>query len=416
VDEPNETLGSVELDLSTILCNPEPTICELRIEQTSFGSLTITHDVVPEVSSLAVGRVTGIGFGSGGLMGRGWYYEIEKESFPSHLSAVYRSRLREKDMEWEPFEVPYHMLCSCEPAMPLCLTVLEARRFGAKKKIAVLKCSFEEWRALDRPVAVGSGALKFEDFGFRKMASFHSFLREGTININLIVAIDFTSSNLPAGDPRSLHYKGDPQQPNPYEVCIRAVGEILQPYDADQLFPVFGFGAVYDRAIQHCFPLTFSDEADAVQGIEGIISAYRYALENLEFGDTTKFSKVITKATERARSAYQNHRAYTILLIITDGVLGGDLQDTIDAIVEANDAPLSIVIVGVGSENFDGMKLLDATKSTLIARNRQEATRSVAHFVPFSKFQATPERLASEVLAQVPKQVEKWAEMSGLME
>jgi hypothetical protein len=108
--------------------------------------------------------------------------------------------------------------------------------------------------------------------------------------------------------------------------------------------------------------------------------------------------------------AYENHKSYTILLIITDGALEGDLQDSIDAIVEANDAPLSIVIVGVGSENFDGMKRLDASKSRLIARSRKEATRSIVHFVPFSKFQADPERLAAEVLVEVPKQVEKWWE------
>jgi hypothetical protein len=414
VDEGDETVGFAEMELSSILCNSAPTTYDLKQgnEQGSFGRITITHEAVPEASSVAVARVTGIGFGSIGLLGRARYYQIAKESIPGHWTAVYKSHPRSKDMEWEPFEVPYHVLCSCDPTMPLCLTVFESRRVGSEKQIASLMGTFEQWRELTEPVAIKGGALKFEGFSFRIVPSFYGFLRDGTININLITAIDFTSSNRRAADPRSLHYNGDPQKPTPYEVCIRAVGDILCPYDADQLFPVFGFGAVYEGAVQHCFSLTFNDEADAVRGLDGIIEAYRYALTKFEFGDTTKFSKVIAMASERACRAYERQSTYTILLIITDDALEGDLQDSIDAIVEANSAPLSIVIVGVGFENFDGMKRLDASQSPLIARSRQEATRSIVHFVPFSKFQADPERLAAEVLAEVPKQVEKWAEMN----
>jgi hypothetical protein len=415
VDEPDETVGFAEFDLSLILRNPAPTTCDLKRgdDRDACGRLTITHDAVPEALSVAVGRVTGVGFGSLGVLGRAWYYEIAKESAPGEWRSVYRSQPRGKDMDWEPFQIPYHMLCSCEPTMPLRLTVFKSCRVGSDEQIASLIGSFDQWRALAGPAPVKGGALKFEDFSFRSVPSFYSFLKDGTININLIVAIDFTESNRRADDPLSLHYNGDPQKPSPYEVCIRAVGDVLCQYDEDQRFPVFGFGALYDQAIQHCFPLTFDDDADAVEGIQGIIDAYRYALQNIEFGNTTRFSRVIAKATGRARQAYERRNTYTILLIITDGALEGDLQDSIDAIVEANDAPLSIIIVGVGSENFDAMKKLDASKSRLIAKSKQEATRSIVHFVPFAKFQADSVRLANEVVTEVPTQVERWVEMNG---
>lgn len=63
-------------------------------------------------------------------------------------------------------------------------------------------------------------------------------------SLNCYVAIDFTQFN---GDPRnkeSLHYcNPEADEPNQYELAIRAVGEIIQDYDSDNIFPALGFGA-----------------------------------------------------------------------------------------------------------------------------------------------------------------------------
>lgn len=49
---------------------------------------------------------------------------------------------------------------------------------------------------------------------------------------------------------------------------------------------------------------------------------------------------------------------YFILLIITDGVIT-DMQNTKQAIVKAAKLPMSIIIVGVGNEDFTAMEELD---------------------------------------------------------
>ena len=49
----------------------------------------------------------------------------------------------------------------------------------------------------------------------------------------------------------------------------------------------------------------------------------------------------------------QDRQKYSVLLIITDGVVN-DIDATIAAIVGASVLPLSIIIVGVGNENFHG--------------------------------------------------------------
>lgn len=54
----------------------------------------------------------------------------------------------------------------------------------------------------------------------------------------------------------SLHYMS-PYQLNAYALALTAVGEIIQHYDSDKMFPALGFGAKLppDGRVSHEFPL-----------------------------------------------------------------------------------------------------------------------------------------------------------------
>ena len=42
---------------------------------------------------------------------------------------------------------------------------------------------------------------------------------------------------------------------------------------------------------------------------------------------------------------------YNILMILTDGIIR-DMQETINALVEASFLPISVIIIGIGNANF----------------------------------------------------------------
>ena len=99
----------------------------------------------------------------------------------------------------------------------------------------------------------GQGSIHFKDFQLLEVPSFVDYLRGGW-QISLAVAIDFTASNGNPLDQRSLHFSG-PQ--NQYYSAISQVGAILESYDANKMFPTFGFGGVWNGSgvVSHCHPL-----------------------------------------------------------------------------------------------------------------------------------------------------------------
>ena len=121
----------------------------------------------------------------------------------------------------------------------------------------------------------------------------------------------------------------------------------------------------------------------------------------ITFSGPTEFAPIIQAVISKIGDDIFN---YYILLILTDGVID-DLQETIDCIVAASLYPLSIIIVGIGNENFEKMKILDGDEVPLVSSTGQKRLRDLVQFVSFSKFQNDEKKLAEEVLAEIPKQI-----------
>uniref|UniRef100_A0A672QBE0 Copine-8-like n=1 Tax=Sinocyclocheilus grahami TaxID=75366 RepID=A0A672QBE0_SINGR len=192
----------------------------------------------------------------------------------------------------------------------------------------------------------------------------HSYLND--LLINAFSAL-FMAGN--PSQPTSLHYMS-PYHLNAYALALRAVGEIIQDYDSDKMFPALGFGAKLppDGRVSHEFPLNGNPENPYCSGIEGVLEAYYQSLKSVRLYGPTYFSPVINHVARYA-SLVKDGSEYFILLIISDGVIS-DMAQTKESIVNASSLPMSIIIVGVGPAEFDEMIELDGDEVRISSRGR----------------------------------------------
>lgn len=252
------------------------------------------------------------------------------------------------------------------------------------------------------------GQITFFKVNTFSAPTFVDYLKAG-IHLNLITAIDFTSSNRPPTDPTSLHFL-DPESLNAYQECITQLGSLLCPYDPEQLFAVYGFGGKIRDVANHCFSLNFNDEDPFVTGFEGILDVYKSSITQVPFHGPTLFTPIIRTADFLSKKKYEANRTYTVLLILTDGVIN-DMNDTIDAIVNASsDAPLSIIIVGIGPSNFDAMSELHPEDKLLKSSSGDFAKRDIVQFFTYRDFIDNLPSLAPQLLYEIPFQVRSFCE------
>ncbi|XP_026445081.1 protein BONZAI 3-like [Papaver somniferum] len=248
------------------------------------------------------------------------------------------------------------------------------------------------------------GQLFVDKFIQKTQYSFLDYISSG-FELNFMVAIDFTASNGDPHSPTSLHYIDPSGRLNAYQQGIYEVGEVIQFYDSDKRFPAWGFGGrPPNDVVSHCFNLNGSRGDPEVEGVDAIMSAYSSALRNFSLHGPTLFGNVINRAAQIAGESLRNQTKYFVLLIITDGVVT-DLQETIDSLVRASDLPLSILIIGVGGNDFKDMEILDADNGIrLQSSTGQLATRDIVQFVPMHEVQGNQLSVVQSLLEELPGQ------------
>ncbi|XP_043092656.1 copine-8 isoform X2 [Puntigrus tetrazona] len=265
---------------------------------------------------------------------------------------------------------------------------------------------------------LNSGTVTLLSFLVDTEVTFLDYIKGGT-QINFTVAIDFTASNGNPAQPTSLHYM-NPYQLNTYAMALKAVGEIIQDYDSDKMFPALGFGAKLppDGRISHEFALNGNPQNPYCNGIDGVMEAYYQSLKSVQLYGPTNFSPVINHVARYAASVKDGSQ-YFILLIITDGVIS-DMAQTKESIVNAASLPMSIIIVGVGPAEFDAMIELDGDEVRISSRGRY-AERDIVQFVPFRDYIdrtgnhiLSMARLAKDVLAEIPDQFLSYMRTRGI--
>ncbi|PNF15182.1 Copine-8 [Cryptotermes secundus] len=324
---------------------------------------------------------------------------------------------------WKPFVIPVRSLCSGDMDRSIRVLCYDWNRSGNHSLIGEFFVTLNELSAGPGPYNVhpcihptkqqqpsykNSGEIILVRYEYRKVYSFLDYIMGG-LQLNCTIAIDFTASNGDPQSPDSLHFFSS-SMPNQYEQALTAVGEIIQDYDSDHLFPVLGFGARLppDGRVSHEFFVNMHPANPYCNGISGVLDAYRTCIRQIQLHGPTNFSPVINHVAKFAET-YQDGSQYFILLIVTDGVIT-DMPRTKQAIIRASTLPMSIIIVGVGNADFTAMNELDADTVPLVF-NGVQAQRDIVQFVPFRNFQrlqnvsAAKAYLAKEVLAEVPDQI-----------
>uniref|UniRef100_A0A4W3HTB3 Copine 8 n=1 Tax=Callorhinchus milii TaxID=7868 RepID=A0A4W3HTB3_CALMI len=335
---------------------------------------------------------------------------------------------------WQAFSIPVRALCNGDFDRTIKMEVYDWDRDGSHDFIGEFTTSYRElsrgqsqfnvYEVLNpkkkekKKKYINSGTVTLLSFAVETESTFLDFIKGGT-QINFTVAIDFTASNGHPAQPTSLHYM-NPYQLNAYAMALKAVGEIIQDYDSDKMFPALGFGAKLppDGRISHEFALNGNPQNPYCQGIEGVMESYYRTLKTVQLYGPTNFAPVINHVARYA-APIEDGSQYFILLIITDGVIS-DMAQTKESIVNAACFPMSIIIVGVGPAEFDAMEELDGDEIRISSRGRY-AERDIVQFVPFRDYVdrtgnhvLSMARLAKDVLAEIPDQFLSYMKSRGI--
>lgn len=295
-----------------------------------------------------------------------------------------------------------------------------------------------EWSGLDSQVSLTDTTKSNKKvgkvtIGFAEIIRIPTMLDyiAGGCEIKLMVGVDYTGSNGEPSNPNSLHYI-DPSGDgiNEYEAGIDRVGRVLEQYDTDKKYPAFGFGGKFEGKVSHCYPLqnlvANEELGDECKGTEELLEIYRNTMSMVDLAGPTLLCPLLTEAMDRARESKEEYAqamrsgdtsgvtlSYHVLLVLCDGQFQ-DIAQAVNMLVDASSLPLSVVIVGIGSDDFSDMIRLDGDYTTSTGEQREKrlqhsngtfASRDIVQFVAMRSYGLVQSsRLARDVLKEIPKQ------------
>ena len=105
-------------------------------------------------------------------------------------------------------------------------------------------------------------------------------------------------------------------------MAISNVGQVIEPYDFDRSFPVFGFGGIPRHlginSVSHCFAVNGNAQDPSIVGIEGIVQTYRSTQSQIGLGGPTLFAPLLRDFMSYVEAQVSSFQ-YQILLLLTDG-------------------------------------------------------------------------------------------------
>jgi len=175
-------------------------------------------------------------------------------------------------------------------------------------------------------------------------------------NLNLMVFIDRTSSNKNTGrqtfQSKNLHTISDGIA-NPYQMVFRSLQDVIG-FNQHAQFPTYAYGSKTATL--------FRNKLHFLGMCRNSAEVERVYCDTTDLNDQARptcFRYIINEAIRVTKETGQ----YYVVLIITDGSPDPEFtRDDVDAIFEAMQYPLSIVVVGVGDGPFDFMEQLDDMK------------------------------------------------------
>jgi hypothetical protein len=348
---------------------------------------------------------------------------------------VWKSEVLKQTLDpvWNEARLPLQLLCNGDQKNPLKITIWDYEKNSSSHVIlgfveSTVAEIIEKAKDGGIPVFIimrekqklfrGSklkqvGLLKVLNASVMTVPSMLQYV-SGGMSLDLMVGIDCSVANGVWGTEKNLHFSKN-NLLNDYQAGIKKLGTITENFSRGRHSSLWCLGAKIDGEYRDCYAI----EENLCES-KSLLKAYDDNVVNnpvFALGKEASLNQFIEAATFRTIRLSQTRPCYTVLAVFMAGDFV-DLQDTIDKIcTAAEDAPISIIIFGLGNSELSSVKKLcgGGDKHGKLRDSRGiPIAREIVTFVSFKQFGGNAAEAIAEALKEIPEQFVQYQLMNGV--
>ena len=239
-----------------------------------------------------------------------------------------------------------------------------------------------------------------------KRINFHSLLEylERDLHIATTLFIDFSE----IGEANTHHVL---KEESIFENLMRNFLDILEPYNEDQFFHIYGYGFQLKKPEKkeydpNMFPLTQKVEFPSVPSKE-IKKFYNNFLKAIKFDKSkTNINLIIKKFNDIIKEDIDDYdiREYNILLLFANNDII-DEKEFVKDIIFSSTLPISIIIVGLGKGPYTKIEYIEKNFLDIVDYEGNKPQRKCIKFVSFIKNKKNVQNTVKNSLIDIPNEM-----------
>jgi len=335
------------------------------------------------------------------------------------------------DPVWNEARLPLQLLCNDNQTNPLKITIWDYDKFSKshiqlgyvestvaeiidKAKdggIPVFIIVREKQKLFRKNKMKHVGLLKVLNASVMTVPSMLQYV-SGGMSLDLMVGVDCSVANGVWGTEKNLHFSKHDVM-NDYQAGMKQLGTLFENFSRGRKSSLWGLGAEIAGQYRDCYAMK-----ERLCESTGLLNGYKNKVidnEDFGFGHEVSLNPLLEAAIFRTIKLSKKRPCYTVLAVFAAGDLI-DLQQTIDLIcTAAEDAPISILIIGVGDSDLNSLKILCGDKNGKLHDSRGiPIAREIATFVRFKDFEGNAGKAIAEALKDIPEQFVQYQVMNGV--
>lgn len=232
-----------------------------------------------------------------------------------------------------------------------------------------------------------------------KKYSLFDYFKNG-LKLSCFISMDFSESekNIKLSDAKD-NYLG----------ILKNISNVISNYLNNQTYYVYGFGG-NDKNVStnnSIFHLNGYEENSAIHTIETVIKSFNNCLEYkfITSDNNIKLSIMIKNIIKEIYNIYEIRFYYILFIILRNDIDKNEVKKTIDAIIESSYLPLTILILGVGKNDFTNIKKIKNKKYKVSSFGMEKRRDNIIFTSLIDDFSNNEEKMISWCQVKLSEQI-----------
>ena len=205
----------------------------------------------------------------------------------------------------------------------------------------------------------------------------------------------------------NCHYNNYSDSKDNFIEIIERISNIVFSYTEKHTIYVYGIGGRIDLGDLYQTPFNINmNEYDAsINSYKKIIENYDKCLDKIQPYDNIFLSPLIKRVKDEIDKS-DNGKLYNILFILIKEIINKkDINMFTDAIIESSYLPLTIIIIDVGTDNFEYMNDIFKSLPSISNKGVKKYRNNILYYSLYVNFEDNIENMFNACLKEISRQI-----------